>query len=770
MQILWVAEEPNSSTHLSKLMSRLQIWVFILLFAIAVFGSMSYLHVTGMIEPNSEEQKTLATASDTRLELPSNESSELPGSLGHPDQENGRLVATLASSNTNALEIRNEEAEFVEDLLIRGDQYLTAGNYGLALENYYAFEKTHAKDQSAILLRQALCCEFQGHYKLANRKYRSVISNAQNSNHQLLAIAGFARCLTERENYFEALGVLTEQTLKIDGKDAVPEETRAQLLYQYAKVLEIYAIELATLFQSPNDGTASQSNQPVFSSKGKIKDLTEPFAVATESLLPNVERFLAAVDFPVTANNPQNQNRDGITINLLQRPSSSTNVISVSVSGRLQPVSALLGQLTATAGLELLVSPKARSIITGRSRTLNLKSVSLSSVLDQLVVSFDLVWFQEGEQIHLFSKDEFEPGSGVTPQFRFDSANRAFRRLEIDFSEDERRNSCLLSRANLSLLRGDYDRAANQYQELDQVKPTGELQAKMFFNLGKLNMLLKRVDEANRFFYLAVDQTLDSDLESSSYCLLSSNHLSAGNLDGAVKTGRRGLTTAVSVEQVQLATLNLARAYLMLNDPFSANTMLFRNSDYFENPQARAIASVLGAYARSIGVTDENGLRTERIRLLTGVSAIKNEDYLSFADCYIAALSLEQLGFREEAAMKLLAALAKPDVGSWQRKILLELGMLQRRMGQIDQASQTLEALISEEDEWTTPALRQLAQLYTETGQSDRCIRICKQLWEADLEETQKSFTLQVLGTAYQNKGEHHTAALCFAGVLPHKF
>ena len=86
-------------------------------------------------------------------------------------------------------------------------------------------------------------------------------------------------------------------------------------------------------------------------------------------------------------------------------------------------------------------------------------------------------------------------------------------------------------------------------------------------------MLLKRKVEANRLLYLAVDQTLNPDLEASSYCLLGQNLLSLGNLEATIKVSRRGLAAAINAKQKRMASLNLSRAYLLNQEPFSANNV-----------------------------------------------------------------------------------------------------------------------------------------------------------------------------------------------------
>jgi hypothetical protein len=74
------------------------------------------------------------------------------------------------------------------------------------------------------------------------------------------------------------------------------------------------------------------------------------------------------------------------------------------------------------------------------------------------------------------------------------------------------------------------------------------------------------------------------------------------------------------------------------------------------------------------------------------------------------------------------------------------------------------------DDPWNQRALEQLAQIYIATDSPEQCIDVCKRLWELPLSEPQKRIVLQLLGDAFQMKGEHYTAALFFAGIVPNQF
>ena len=326
-----------------------------------------------------------------------------------------------------------------------GDRYLLAGNYSLALDMYYDSEKATGGAETAILIRQAFCLEQQQHYELAQKKYYRTTTLATNANHRLAGIAGLARCLRHAGHQSEALEMLAEQTLKIDQYRNSPLEIRAQLDYEFAVVLQSFAV-------------------------GDEQDLTAPTGVAFEDAPPRPDIFLSVIDqpsIPLTADSGSTTN---FSLKILQRPSPSLNVITATISARQAPVLISIAQIADSAELELFASTTAQEILRDRSRTIELQASPLGNVMDTLLVSFDLVWYQIDSALYIVAQHEIDPQIPKN-QFWFEVSLRAFRRFELNYGEDARRPAALLSTANLNLLQNKLDVAANEFQELAQSSP-----------------------------------------------------------------------------------------------------------------------------------------------------------------------------------------------------------------------------------------------------------------------------------------------------------
>lgn len=642
----------------------------------------------------------------------------------------------------------------------RGDRYLVAGSYALALDYYHRADPIDDKRASESLLRKAFCHESLQRFAVAGRIFRQTALDTANENHLLLATAGMARCLLAQQRSREAIEVLSDLMLKLDRYPDAPKETISELVYAFAMAV---------------DARSLTYDDDLLANKGVTR------AKAT----PRPEKVLASIDAALPEHDRFHQSETATIFQIEQKPSTSLNVITATVVTELSPVLVTLAEVISAADLELFVSDNARSTLAKRSREVNLRSVPLSATFDRLLIPFDLVWYQTEDKVYIVKRAELR-SSTQTNNDVAELALRNYRRFELTFPDDDRKQSSLLARANIQLIRGEFDKAGNRFQELEQSSPTGELKAKMFFNQAKLAILQKRSEDAIGLLYLAVDQTDDPDLESSGYCLLGASQIGLGQLEPSIQSSNRGLAIAVEDRQRRYAALSLARAYLLINDPFSANRVLFDNRTAFENPQTdaankdakteaateKATAALLGSYSRFLGTGDEHNGNVARSRMLNSVSMMDDDSLQTFADCYFAAQAFGQAGFENEAIKLLMKAVGREDVGVWQRQLFYELATRYRASEQPDKAIEVLKTLADEaaSDQWNRLSLHQLAEIYEQNGDAGQCIDMCRRLWKLELTAEQKRSVLQMLGSSYRVQGKNHAAALCFAGYLPGDF
>lgn len=752
-------------------MQQLQLWKFATLF---LCGSLAGILCLKMFSSEPDQSEDPGESKITQIGM--DELGNPRPFVGDPGQVAGLSGGVPPKANG---ESGNESGSALSTepsvtLLQHGDHYLIAGNYPLALGNYQKFEKEFGSGGSSMLLRKAICYELSSDYYSASHAYHDAIFQAgKNENHKLLATVGCSRVLAFQGRMVEAIDLVSSEMLKIDFYPDLPDSMKSRVAFQWAKILETIALNDVSYFRSDNSPEKIAEDQEEFAEFSSVGgfllasfDLLRPLSVAVDTPIPDPESFLERVDDPVSQQPRLLNGMGSFSLSLLQRPTNLATTITASVSTSVQPILNVLGEVAARSKLEMKFSSQAKEALRGRSRAVVLDSVSIGVLLDEILIPHQLVWYQKDSTITVVS--EAEAGEADTCQFRYDAANRAFQRFEIEYSETEYRKSSLLSRAGLSIIEQDYDVATNLFQELSQTNPTGEINAKLFFNLAKLNLLLDRSEEAIPMLYSAIDQTRDADIKSSSYCLLSELEISKGDLKEAIRSSHRGLATAITTHQKTMSTLNLARSYLLNRDPFTCNDSLFRNRKWIPKLTTESsIAAFLGSYARSIGLKNKSELARERARLLEAVSAIDSKQCISFVDCYVAGLSYANLGFRDRAREMYIGALSKPDIGVWQRRIVFELAMLQKDSELYNASINTLSSLTDEDDQWKIRALAQLAKIYIELEKTELSYEMCKALWQMNLNEQQKEATLQIMGGVYQKQGKHFSAALCFAGLLP---
>ena len=630
----------------------------------------------------------------------------------------------------------------------KGDHLLQGGNYADAVRLFQRAVRLNGGWTSENALRLAFCAELMGMLPEALAHYERAIDTASTPVHRYLAELGTARVRAARGHPGVALSGLSELFLNLDETTGVPEEIRARVVFQLAHLFGSFALQDYAFDLNRPDGVAFPPEpRDIESTLQLIRG--EPIDDASASATPE----------PIP---------DGL--NLLQRPTDDVDTILVSGQIELTPITILINQLSVIAKLDIQTSPQAQQAIVGRAKRMTLRSVPISLLLDTLLLPLDLCWYQDGAAIQIVSLGEVASTADGRLYWNR-AADRVYRRFSIAFPGDSRMDHVLAERAILKLIEGDVDGASKYLYEVRQKRPTGEMMATVFFNLAKLNLRLGRIDEAIETFYNAVDQSQEPRLQASGYWHVAQLYLESGRYERAVHAGGRSMATARNEAQRRLTALTMARAYLMLEDPSSANKILFDSRGAFEDSDLYSIGAILGSYARYLGSADETARTIAARRLLTALSETPDDRYPSFIDLYLAGKAYQVLGFPNRSLDKLRLASRSTDILLWQRRILFELAS---ELIEIDPASPEAEKLFTflvgeAHDPWARRSRIALAEYYLNQRQPERCLEQCQEVWKGngDLDLEDQKFVLQIMGQAYADLGQHYTAALCFAGKLP---
>ncbi len=657
----------------------------------------------------------------------------------------------LSSQLAESTESSNQEESLLVDLDIdhiqKGDQYLVVGNFDGAHREYAkATNEYRVESPATLLLRLAMALEQMGDTKNAVLFYQKAVRRSvDGSMTRLLALTGVARAWQNEGQLGLAYELLAELFLRYSSNENLHDEVQLQVAYQLGNVIQLKF--LAELPMQRNAMDSLEFNWVGPSIDAMIEILIEYGDTIIQPTMPNSR----VAEFVV-----------------LQRPSADVNLIAVDSIASLTPIEEILSQYSRQANLNFELSRAAKDIIEGRSSRLAVSGLPLALVLDQLLSPLTLVWIQSGETISVFQESE----AGVDAQaYRYQLADRALRIIELSFPREIRRDSSLLHRGNLSLLNGDLTAAATRYLELQKLLPNNELAAKLSFNAAIVDINANLPDAAIKKLYFAVDQSLDQLLRAKSYAWIGRLELRHGRPDRAVYALSRGLSLAQNAHIRQDVLMNLAKAYLLENDPFSANRVLFVHADFVIDPAEKKKAAVFSAYARYLGTIPSEGLRNEGERMVVALASIRTEDANTFTDRLLIGRAFFEVGFTGRSNEFLEIALDAVPHEHWRRRVAFELATNQYRSGELVAATTHFETLLQGPPDATRLlAQLRLADIALSQKKPERCLEICQQIWLLDITEEQKVETLSLMGRSYQRLGRHQVAAICFSGMVPHEF
>ena len=124
---------------------------------------------------------------------------------------------------------------------------------------------------------------------------------------------------------------------------------------------------------------------------------------------------------------------------------------------------------------------------------------------------------------------------------------------------------------------------------------------------------------------MTLDQTLSSQLQGNVYAMIAELELKFGQPEKAITAASRGLRRAEDQDVLGRTVITLARAYLLNEDPFSANKILFEFSDELRSHQHQRLASVFSSFARYKSIGPTHGLQNEGERLMMALAAFAAE-------------------------------------------------------------------------------------------------------------------------------------------------
>jgi tetratricopeptide (TPR) repeat protein len=627
-----------------------------------------------------------------------------------------------------------------------GDQLLLGGNYLGAIEHYEKLaRRADTQADPSLLLRIALASELAGFDKQAEEVYRKVIAvSPKHSIQQVWSFIGTARIWESRREYEDAIALLSELHLLYCSEQNPRELTLAvlcELTDSLQKRLNSQEVVEKTLAQSPMEYQFT---------------IVEP-----QHILDTLKR-------PVLGSAP-----DATTplITVLQNPQPDVSLIQVDARIPFQAMLEFVRYLASQTGLEIQISSAAQSIMIGRSVNAHATAMPVAILLDELLEPVGLTWDQQDRTVVISSREELKRSERMA--FDLQRVQRVLHQIQFmnpareDAPPSPERIAATINDANNSRLLGQNETAREKYSAARDRKPIGELNAKLYFNQASLEVESGAPLEALHLSYMALDQTLVPQLQAKAYATIAKLELQLGQTSKAITAAARGLRRADDREILSQNAMVLAKCYLLQSDPSSANQVLFEYHDMVVEPKASRLASVLSAFSRHQRIQPQYGLQDEGQRLVLALAALQPGDADSFVDSVLLSYAYASIGLQSKAIENLYAALQKSPEGYWRDRIRYELAKILYQASDPVRARQVLEGDKTIAKELRADAMFLHAQTLLALREFEDCESECRQLLQSTESESMRQKTLDLLGQSLTETGDHYSAALCFAGLLP---
>lgn len=629
-----------------------------------------------------------------------------------------------------------------------GDTLLIGGNAAGAYRHYSKlWKQANVPLDPAILIRLAVSAELAGLYQESEQHYRAAIRVCSaGSMRQLICFLGTARLWEKQGQLDDAISLLSELYLRFSD-ERQPVIIRKSITQQLADALQ------KRLLRSP----------VVIEAIDK-----EPMEYHWTDLI--VEPILEVADSEA---NELATERPAQGIRVLQNPRGEASLILVEIHHSGYAVLDFLADLERRCGLRFDLSERAKSTMVGRLTNIDTNAMPLSLLLDQTLEFLHLNWSQDGGVVRVMHREELTVQDAAS--FQLGKTQRMLRQIqmllpdagEAVFFDRLVRTTALMNDGNNCRLSGEWEMAAAKYSAARDADPKHELNAKLFFNTATLQLANGDKLKALHSCYMTLDQTLVAALQAQVYAMIAELELELGQPQKAITAGGRGLRRARDPNVLTRTALTLARAYLIANDPDSANLVLFNHSDHIHGAKEKRLASVFSTFARYLRVPQQSGLQDEGQRLVMALASLQPADVDNFIDSMLISNAYASIGIRSQATETLRQSLEEAPEGFWGERIRIDLAKAMYESADFKGANTIIEGFQNVSTDRLPAALHWHAKIQLKLGEWTTSEAICRRLLAMKIDDETKSKTLNVLGQSLRSQGKHYASALCFAGMLP---
>ena len=637
--------------------------------------------------------------------------------------------------------VTEERIALPSERIVQADAMLAEGSFAVAAQIYRRAIGDQQNVSAPLRYRVAVCTELLGEYEEAMRRYRDLATASEEMYWP--SLLGQARVRLAQDRWQESRDLLAKMAAVSARHDQIGPNIAEDVSYLLAMVRSRRALRrLPAELLSLNSVAFLHARFPV------------------EHLLALVEKKQSPTGDPL-AEIPV-----GIQVQVGGHPA------SMIVSARFENRSTLeaLESLSDQAGWQLSISEDAATLFRDRQTSAYLRDATGAELLLLLLEPLDLEWSLEGGELRITHTDGLTSGQGDA--IASARATQSLRSVLAISPNHTLAPVAHLALGNLAFAHEEYDRAEARYREIAQRFSSHPSVQAATFNLAKIMYRQQRMPEALETFYRVVDFGFGSELEPAAYLFLGRLHMEADDGKSAIRELYRALAKSSDDGLTAVASLTLATAHLLQEPPAThvANSELMTYRGALTVESHREIAALLSAWARYLSAGTRQQLRTSGRDLVSSLVHVSPDDFFGSAGYLLLGNIYQELGltgqvtslYREALELGELPEDVRPGVQFRLATRLIADGNFEESQGLLDE-------IRNGDSRWAGPALVHLAQNAITQQLPDDCMRWCRIGLDESQFEPQRRELLKLMGQAYELRGDHYNAAICFSGLAPTK-
>lgn len=659
-----------------------------------------------------------------------NRDKEKSGNSSHGLSKELYGVSDSAKEPSHAQQLSDADVEYV------------AGNLDEALKLYnHLLGETTRIPAESLLYRRALCLEGMEQNDQALQEFQRLAKSDAHDALTAACVVGQARIFTAMNRLDAARTLLYSQVLRLSREPRALSHVMHQMTY------------LATMEAMDGFDTSSQDKR-LISSK----------AIVSPKYLPENEDLLRLAQSD--ASEKQDQAADSIEagIRLLKRLGEGPQEIHLSVRVQELAIPSLLEEISVGAGVPIELSETLRALLSKRTVSANIIELDLATILDCLLEPSGASWSLDNGQIrvwaiHDLSREELS-------RVRRVRADRHGKAALTFFPDDEQAAMTFLCLGNIQFWQEEYKEAIRWYRRAEGPGKVGPWLAAAWFNHAKSHLLLGQRDDAREAFFRTADLSRRKELESVSYAYLGRLFLDDGRVDEAIRELNRALQGNSAIPE---AAITLAAAYLLIENPETANMILYKYREQVQSAGFDTQAMVVSALARLQATTNEANRVRQGRDLASALAAAEPQRFFGAIGYLVVGQGYEQIGQPGEMETVFQAAIRDLPPCILRDQMAFALANYLVEEHRWDEAEALFEPLTKSErpSEWSRKSRLAMAELAFARDDFDRCLQVCYELIGTTDSLQEKESLLRLMGQSYERKSDHYRAAICFAGMIP---